>query len=155
MNRLQRVTGDFIHGFAPWTAWATFTFRRDVSEALALTTLKTWSQQVANGLHMPMAWAWEPQANGRPHFHVLIALQGEQLYPDETMERLCFRLRRAWHEQGDACGRSEAGVYDPRGGAAWYSAKHRDWDIDIVCPRPPVCRKRKGCVARRKRRQAA
>lgn len=141
-----------MQGFAAWTVFATFTFGDDVSEAFALNVLRAWRTTIANGEHMPIAFTWEPQACGRPHFHVLIALTGEQTYRDETSEQLCARVVRAWHAQHHTCGRSTAVPFDASKGAAWYGpAMHEHWDVDIDCPRRPVCRRRNGCVERRKR----
>lgn len=136
-----------MHGFATWNVWATLTFKRDISEPFALAIFRAWCVKVARGSHMPIAFACEPQACGRPHVHVLLAVATES----ETAERLHARLLGDWHAQHNACGRSVAEAFDQTRGAAWYSAQHETWMVDIVCPRPAVCRTRKGCIQLRKR----
>lgn len=133
----------FTQALAPWTHFCTLTLEEQISDRYAELLLRLWARTAANlaRAHLPIAWAIGPQADGRPHFHVLLCLPAEVRGPRIT----CKTLKQIWEW------RAKAGVADIRrykagGGAARYMADHEDMSWAIVCSWGSRCRRRgRGC----------
>ena len=138
------AAADWIRDWAPWDTWATLTFERPASfeqcEADRRKFLRFVARDVARD-HVRVFWAMGPQSNGRPHYHMLLAapagMHGSQ--------------RRAL-ETGWSCTSSRTGfarvvqLTDPGNRAHYAVRRHAHWDITAACPRPPRCRRRRGCL---------
>ncbi len=137
--RLTRPTGDWIRTLFPWAVFATLTFRDEVHERQAFERFTWFAQRLARAgkpRHVALAWFGDFQARGAFHFHVLVASLDDrhgQIEPSETEE--------AW-EWGDA----KAERYQTGGAPHYGLRRHRLWDVNVACPRPAVCRRKRGCV---------
>lgn len=132
----------FIEGVAGWRWWVTLTFRGAVGRATALECLKGWLRAIAKEHvreHVPFAFALDLQPSGSPHFHVLVAWEGDDVRFDAEAGRLL------WRRVDPATGFARLAPYDPGGGAAGYMVDHHaEWDVNVACPRRSGCRKQ-GC----------
>jgi hypothetical protein len=141
--RLAQAAGGFLHDLAPWTWWATLTFESDVSHAAAMRAFKRWLRELARDVarvHVAVAWGYGLQGRGVLHFHVLLAPMAGGL------PLTAAACRRAWRRAHRLAGHARMTRCDPAGGAAWYLAKHAEWDANVACPRRPRCRRARGCV---------
>jgi hypothetical protein len=141
---LRDTDAEFIRTSAPWTWWCTLTFKRHLREEEAERILKQWMREVAMvlvGEHLMAAWALEPTKGGRPHYHVLLL----GLHPGSRQPTVAD-LRRAWLAVDRRCGFTKIARYDPaRGlGVGHYLSKGEDYDLGVVCPRHPGCRRARG-----------
>jgi hypothetical protein len=140
--RVQRAAGEFIAALAPWTWWCSLTFRGALSRDEAQATFKAWLRVVAREAHEHVwaAWAHGLQAEGRPHFHCLLAIRSDAF--DESSATL------AWWGVDPRAGGTEIRRYRDDGGAAWYQTDphHDEWDVLLACPRRPRCRRAAGCL---------
>jgi hypothetical protein len=140
----EAAAGSFIHGIATWTTWATLTFGRPVSDSQADAALVRWLRAVAKQAareHLRVVWGVEYQPGGYPHFHVLLAFPPTVAHAAVQHRRLA----QLWRQSDKATGFSHFRRFDPDQGAAWYVAVHAEWDVQLVCPRRPRCRRKAGC----------
>jgi hypothetical protein len=141
---LLDATGAWIHGLDVWTTWATLTFRRAATRDAAYSTLFVWLRLLAKHVardHVRVTWGFDYQVGGYPHFHVLLALPTQVT----TMPGLHEQLAVLWRRAGRSTGFSHFRRFDKDQGAAWYSTSHEEWDTNVACPRPPRCRRTRGC----------
>jgi hypothetical protein len=134
-----KVAGDLIRQFAPWTWWATLTFRRIVGEEYADNAFRSWARELARNRvhdHIPVVWVREREA-GNFHFHALLAMPGG----DELTRR---QLHEAWRLD-PAAGYTYIVRYTETLGAAYYVGKKDGWDWNVACSRTHACRRRAGC----------
>jgi hypothetical protein len=139
MTPIKKATGDWLRDLYPWQVFSTLTFTGAVGAREAFEKFTWTAQSLAREgqpRHVALAWFGDYQARGAFHFHVLAAvIDGERrsLEPAE--------VERAW-KWGDARAEPYAG-----GGAPHYGIDHhRHWDVNVACPRPVACRRRRGCV---------
>lgn len=82
------------------------------------------------GVHLPYAIAWARQTCGRWHFHVLLH--------DPSGLRSAGSISGAWW-WGDV-------LVEPYERAPSYMVfLHEDCQLDVACPRPRSCRRRRWC----------
>jgi hypothetical protein len=114
-------SGRFVYRAAPWTIWATLTFRFAVtSDRLATSSVFEWLDQIAHdvGQRLRAAYTVEPFATGERHVHALVSCPaGARL----TTARAAAHWWR---------GHVQVRAYQPSRGAAWYLVKFPDaWDL--------------------------
>jgi hypothetical protein len=123
----------------PWRVFASLTFRTVPSEREALAALRAWLRVVALHFetHVPYAYAAALDGSAGEHFHVLL-----------DMGRPLSRRERRWLEAAWRIrhGFARVGAYKPDAGAEGYLLRHPTWDRNVACPRPPRCRRARGCV---------
>ena len=143
---LWRSVSHFLGGYAPWSWWVTLTFGDDVSEHAAARAFRDWCTALARRVvhdHVPVGWAWELQRRGLPAYHALIAVPVESRFSAALGDAYWKRTHRA-------AGVTRIERYVRGRGAPWYVAAHRYWDVNVACPRAPVCRRPgRGCVVAR------
>lgn len=140
-QRRRASSGTFVYCFAEsyldfdWTLFVTLTFERTLPRDAAMRCLREWVAALAKitGAHVLVAWGYEQQGDGMPHFHCLVAFEARNGATTETADLL-------WRH-----GFAHVRIYDPRRGAAWYLVKLLDWGFSTACPRRPKCRRRRGC----------
>lgn len=145
LSPLAQATGRFIHELAAWRWWVTLTFRKRVSEEVAMKAFETWEHRLAELMqtHVTTSWAGGPQSGGNPHFHVLLSWKWDSGVFSQELARLLWR--GAHDEAGDAHARE----YDSNAGAPWYHAKHPWLGFTLNCPRFGKCRR--NCEQRKSR----
>ena len=142
-NAVSEAAGRFVHDLAEWRWWATLTFRHDIGVDRADRAFRRWLRAIARDVvrdHVTVAWATGPQRFGRPHFHVLLAWRWDSLVYDADLGEQLWR----WVDHNAGHARVER--YDRDEGAAWYQAAHAEWDVNLVCPRSPRCRRNGPCL---------
>lgn len=140
----RSIAGAFIHNLADWSVFATLTFSRKASDSRADAALLRWLRKLAKEAirdHVTVAWAFDYQAGGFPHFHALLAFPtaGEEVSVQHEW------LGELWRQSDSAAGFFHFRHFDHDKGAAWYLAEHAQWAVGVVCPRRPRCRRKKGC----------
>ena len=92
--------------------------------------------------HVVVAYAGDPQSEGRAHFHVLVG-------PIEPIALPAELVHAAWR---DAVGHLAGHVLTerPGRGCVEYLCKHTDPEVIAGCTRPNSCRRRRGCVEQRR-----
>ena len=141
-EQLWRETGQFLNDQGAWTWWATLTFKRRVSDVAAARAFRDWCRTIARETrrHVRVAFAWELQSRGVPAYHALLAIP-----EDEPWGFNAKTGGAMWRSVHSSAGFTRIERFDPAKGAAWYEGGHENWDVNVACPRPSVCRRKKGC----------
>lgn len=147
---LQHAAGDFIAGYAPWTYYATLTFKNYVGSWQAQSALKTWSRQLAREhvrTHVKLAYAMEQtKGAGIWHYHLLFdaPVEYETDVPVGVFDREIADLQ--WKAASPMGGFTRFEKFEPSGAAPYYLTKTASYDVGMVCPRIlSRCRRGGGC----------
>lgn len=122
--RLREELASWL-GDRPWEYFVTLTHRYPGDGARAI---QAWAKKVEKKTGKPMQFAWftERSASGFVHHHALVHCSGAGSVR---------ALRNAWRN-----GHSDAEVYDPSRGAAYYvgkgygTTKLEDWQVSDSLP---------------------
>lgn len=112
--------GDYLSKFH-WQAYATPTFRCEVTQRAAKELVESWLSDLAPEVYAYIAYE-RGELGGRTHCHVLLGgLFGAVEKGAARLRYLSLSTKRAGRRW--KCGNIKIDVYDPRRGAAWYVAK--------------------------------
>ncbi len=139
-GNLTEIESNWIHDKYPWQIFAGFDFSKAVSGRVAFERFNGLCRELAQNRihgHVAVSWFWGVQYWGAPYFHALFyALP----HVRENMEALTigdFDGLWPW-------GTSKIEIFDD-GRAANYGERHKNFEINVACPRRPRCRRSKGC----------
>jgi hypothetical protein len=147
-NELIGATRDFLRQWVPRPDfYGTLTYRGLVGENLAKRLFRKFLRGVAKlyGGHVKVAWGEEHQERGVFHHHFLSEGMPTGTAGESPSRPTVDALLELW-SYGDA--KIEQYVpnpSDPYHGAELYLAKHRNWDVDVACPRFRACKRKDGC----------
>lgn len=155
----RQAMADFIRSAAAWSHWFTGTHRPPISHGsvdlldeldrreargkpvpvtLRVAATERYLRAVARegGVHVRYAWVTVP----REHSAVHMLLNA----PGMTVQR----LKGLW-----VVGNADVTLFNPTLDAAGYMADHGgEPTLGVECDRRPRCRRRHGCIERRRRR---
>ena len=138
---LKQAEGGFLNNLYPWTHWATLTLREGISAFAFDASLRRFFKSIARVCddHIPFGYGVGHQLREVLHAHVLLVLPTNVTDPD-------LLVKTQWRGAHHLAGNTDIRVFDGDRGAAWYTVKHRSWDVNVACPRPPRCRRKRGCI---------
>jgi hypothetical protein len=143
---VAQAAADWIRQRARWEFYVSLSYRNETPEGPAAHHLRAFLRAVAQsyGVHVDVAIGEEYQERGAYHHHALLAPRRS-----ESLAGLPFlttrRIERLWRRTHPCTGHARVVHYDPKRGAAWYVARHQNWDVFVACTRRPACR-RIGCL---------
>ena len=145
---LAQATADFIRQRANWEFYVSLSYVNEVRAPLAARHFQRFLRSVAKryGTHVDVAWGEEEQERGAYHHHALLAQRRiESRF--ETPKVTTHDLDTLWRFTHSSTGHARVVRYKPWRGAAYYMARHQNWDINVACPRRPACRRTRCIVA--------
>ena len=128
-QRYRDEAATFIDDWANWTHVFTGTYpcgRPRSAVSRDYRCLRDLLAGIGGREHVPIALAIEPQANGTPHIHMLIAV------PATYQGGAAHLLRRHWHRLTG--GNAQVRSYAPFRRAGNYLVGHATWELDYACP---------------------
>lgn len=134
----REAYAEHMRGFAPWSVFCTFTFKDHVPDRYAHDCFKLFCWKLARDLikeHITIFFAWEPQLREVLHFHALMAILADDYRAIKPQ-----LVRNYW------TGNAKVEKYDAKKKGERYIARHKYYDTNVACPRPPACRRRDGCI---------
>lgn len=144
---VAQAVADWIRRLARWEFYVSLSYKDATSEGPAARHLRAFLRAVAQtyGVHVDVAIGEEYQERGAYHHHVLIAPRRSEsaaASPSLTTRR----IELLWRRTHPCTGHARIVRYNPKRGAAWYLARHQNWDVNVACPRL-ACRRARCRVA--------
>ena len=122
-----------------WTMFATLTTKRRVPKDHFKRLLREFLRPLAIAEHEHVLYAAVVgrDSNHRVHGHLLL----------RTTSATVREVEQLWHDTHADTGHAKVRLYDAAKGAVYYIADHDgELEVNIACPRPNKCRRKRGCV---------